>query len=31
MAHLKQAVVTYAEIGVEAGAVQPQIWKLAEW
>ena len=31
MAHLKQAVTIYAEFGVEAGAVQPQIWKLAEW
>ncbi|MDP9352182.1 MAG: tetratricopeptide repeat protein, partial [Chloroflexota bacterium] len=31
MAHLKEAVRIYAEIGVEAGAVQPQIWKLAEW
>jgi predicted ATPase len=29
--HLKQAVVIYAEIGVEAGAVQPEIWKLVEW
>lgn len=31
MAHLKQAVGIYAEIGVEAGAVQPEIWKLTEW
>ena len=31
MAHLKQAVSIYAEIGVEAGAVQPEIWKLSEW
>jgi hypothetical protein len=31
MAHLKQAVSIYAEIGVEAGNVQPEIWKLAEW
>ncbi len=31
MAHLKQAVTIYAEIGVEAGAIQPQIWGLAEW
>lgn len=31
MAHLKEAVSIYAEIGVEAGAVQPEIWKLAEW
>lgn len=31
MTHLKQAVSIYAEIGVEAGAVQPEIWKLTEW
>jgi len=31
MSHLKQAVSIYAEIGVEAGAVRPEIWKLAEW
>ena len=31
LAHVKAAVVIYAEIGVEAGTVQPQIWKLAEW
>lgn len=31
IAHLKQAVAIYAEIGVEAGDVQPAIWKLAEW
>jgi DNA-binding SARP family transcriptional activator len=31
MSHLKSAVAIYAEIGVESGAVQPQIWKLAEW
>ena len=31
MTHLKQAVSIYAEIGVEAGTVQPEIWKLAEW
>jgi DNA-binding SARP family transcriptional activator len=31
MAHLKQAVAIYAEIGVEAGAVRPEIWKLSEW
>jgi DNA-binding SARP family transcriptional activator len=31
MVHLKQAVATYAEIGVEAGALRPEIWKLAEW
>ena len=31
MAHLKQAVSIYAEIGVEAETVQPEIWKLSEW
>jgi tetratricopeptide (TPR) repeat protein len=31
MSHLKQAVSIYAEIGVEAGTVQPEIWKLSEW
>ncbi len=31
MSHLKQAVTIYAEIGVEAGNVQPAIWKLSEW
>lgn len=31
MYHLKQAVSIYAEIGVEAGTVRPEIWKLAEW
>ncbi len=29
--HLKQAVIIYAEIGIEADTVQPEIWKLAEW
>ncbi|MEN9938266.1 MAG: hypothetical protein RLZZ387_4845 [Chloroflexota bacterium] len=31
MGHLKQAVAVFAEIGVEAGAVRPEIWRLAEW
>jgi tetratricopeptide (TPR) repeat protein len=31
MSHLKQAVTILAEIGVESGDVQPEIWKLAEW
>ena len=31
MAHLKKAVVIFAEIGVEAGDAQPEIWKLTEW
>ena len=30
-AHVRQAVLIYAEIGVEAGVVQPEIWKLTEW
>ena len=31
MSHLKQSVSIYAEIGVEAGAYRPEIWKLVEW
>jgi DNA-binding SARP family transcriptional activator len=31
MQELKQAVAIYAEIGGEAGAWQPEIWKLEEW
>jgi DNA-binding SARP family transcriptional activator len=31
MRELKQAVAIYAEIGGEAGAWQPEIWKLEEW
>jgi len=31
MAHLKRAVTIYAEIGVEAGTVRPEVWKLTEW
>jgi hypothetical protein len=31
MAHLKQAVTIFAEIGVESGSLQPEIWKLSEW
>ena len=31
MTHLKQAVTIFAEIGVETGSLQPEIWKLAEW
>ncbi|HEY6411230.1 MAG TPA: AAA family ATPase [Ktedonobacteraceae bacterium] len=31
MVHLKRAVGIYAEIGVEAGTVQTEIWKLSEW
>jgi tetratricopeptide (TPR) repeat protein len=29
--HVKAAVSIYAEIGVEAGSVRPEIWKLTEW
>jgi tetratricopeptide (TPR) repeat protein len=31
LAHLRQAVTIYAEIGVEEGDVRPEIWKLSEW
>src|SRR4029077_16320565 len=31
MAHLKQAVAIFAEVGADAGEVQPEIWKLVEW
>ena len=31
MEHLKKAVAIYAEIGIQAGAWQPEIWKLTEW
>ncbi|MDQ4127724.1 MAG: AAA family ATPase [Actinomycetota bacterium] len=31
LSHLKQSVTIYADIGVEGGAVRPEIWKLAEW
>jgi hypothetical protein len=31
MAHLKQAVVIFAEIGGQAGDARPEIWKLTEW
>ena len=31
MASLKQAVTIYAEIGMESGDWQPEIWKLTEW
>ncbi|MBI4771759.1 MAG: AAA family ATPase, partial [Chloroflexi bacterium] len=31
MLHLKQAVTLFAEIGVEVGDQQPEIWKLVEW
>ena len=31
MEHLKQAVTIFAEIGVDASEMQPEIWKLVEW
>lgn len=31
MSHLEQSVSIFAEIGVEAGTVWPEIWKLVEW
>jgi DNA-binding SARP family transcriptional activator len=31
MAHLKQAVAIFAEIGGEDGEMQPEVWKLVEW
>ncbi|MFQ5857758.1 MAG: AAA family ATPase, partial [Anaerolineae bacterium] len=31
MSHLTQAVTIFAEIGEEAGDLQPEIWKLMEW
>jgi predicted ATPase/DNA-binding SARP family transcriptional activator len=31
MAQLKQAVTIFAEIGANAGELQPEIWKLVEW
>ena len=29
--HVRQSVTIYADIGSEAGLLQPEIWKLAEW
>jgi predicted ATPase len=29
--HVRQSVTIYAEIGAEAGLLQPEIWKLSEW
>ncbi len=31
MAQLKMAVAIFAEIGEDAGAMQPEIWKRVEW
>jgi hypothetical protein len=30
MAHLKQAVTIFTEVGAP-GSLQPEIWKLVEW
>lgn len=29
--HVKKAVGIYSEIGVDAGSVRPEVWKLTEW
>jgi predicted ATPase len=31
LSHIKDSVAIYAEIGVEGGEYQPEIWKLVEW
>jgi tetratricopeptide (TPR) repeat protein len=31
MEHLKRAVTLFAEVGDEAGGMQPEVWKLVEW
>ncbi len=31
MSHLEQSVSIFAEIGVKAGTVWPEVWKLVEW
>ena len=31
MDYLRNAVVIFADIGVEAGSMKPEIWKLVEW
>jgi hypothetical protein len=31
MSHLKLSVSIFAEIGVDAGTMRPEIWKLVEW
>lgn len=31
MAHLKQAVAIFAEVGSADDPIQPEIWKLTEW
>ena len=31
MQELKQAVAIFADIGVEGGSIQTEIWRLSEW
>jgi hypothetical protein len=31
MFELKQAVILFAEVGLDSGNTQPEIWKLMEW
>ena len=31
MSHLMQAATIFAEVGTEAGDMQPETWKLVEW
>ncbi len=31
MAHLKQAVAIFAEVGGNPGELEPEIWKLVAW
>jgi tetratricopeptide (TPR) repeat protein len=31
MIHLKRSVAIFSEIGISAGDIQPEIWKLTEW
>ncbi len=31
MARIEESVAIYADIGIQAGAYQPEIWKLSEW
>ena len=31
MEHLKKAVVIFSEVGMDAGSMSPEAWKLTEW
>ena len=31
MARIEESVAIHADIGIQAGAYQPEIWKLSEW